>query len=498
MSDSLVSFRNVTIRVPNGDSFPDISFEVKKGEHWAFIGENESLKNALLEALAGNVAVVNGSAEFPFFEKYKAMNGSDPFFSPHRFIAKITERHQFRNLSNTQQFYYQQRFNSSDSEDTITVLEYLEQAHAYRDFPELGLQEMVAKMKLAPLLDKQLIKLSHGETKRLLIASALLRHPEILLFSNPFTGLDAATRKELQQLINDIAARGVTIIISASAAEIPESITHVATFEKDNTISICLKQTFEPQTETPQDEPTIDEAEISSLLSLQRRPPFEDIVLMKNVRIQYGEKIILDNINWSIKQGERWAVSGPNGAGKSTLLSLINADNPQAFANHIVLFDRRKGTGESIWDIKKKIGFFSPELYQYFPLETSCLQAVESGFYDTIGLFRQTEPRLMSIALRWMKLLGVEELGRKLLSQVSNVNQRLCLLARAFVKSPPLLILDEPCQGFNEHQVKLFKAIVNAVCAASNTTLIYVTHYKEEIPECVTRIFQLENGKQVD
>jgi molybdate transport system ATP-binding protein len=189
---------------------------------------------------------------------------------------------------------------------------------------------------------------------------------------------------------------------------------------------------------------------------------------------------------------------GPNGAGKSTLLSLINGDNPQAFANHIILFDRKKGSGESIWDIKRKIGFFSPELYQYFPLETGCLEAVESGFYDTIGLFRPSNEELRSIALRWMGLLGVAHLSRKTLHQVSAINQRLCLLARAFVKSPPLLILDEPCQGFNKEHVALFKELVNLICRESNMTVIYVTHYKEEIPECVTKVFRLEDGKQVE
>jgi molybdate transport system ATP-binding protein len=497
MSDSLVCFRNVTIRVPNEDPFSKISFEIKKGEHWAFIGENNALKNALMEALAGNAAVTNGSADFPFLG-YKTANRNDPFFSPYRFITKITERHQFKNLSNTQQFYYQQRFNSSDSEDAITVLEYLQQIHGYRDVPKLGVSDMVDKMKLLPLLDKQLIKLSHGETKRLMIASALLRHPEILLFSNPFTGLDTATRTELRELINGIASRDITVVVSTSVDEIPEAVTHIALFGKDNTITTCVKESFQPQYESRAAETLIDQAEIQSLISLGKRPPFDDIVVMKNVRIQYGEKVILDNINWTIKQAERWAVLGPNGAGKSTLLSLINADNPQAFANNIVLFDRKKGSGESIWDIKRKIGFFSPELYQYFPLETSCLEAVESGFYDTIGLFRQPDVQHVSIALRWMKLLGIKELARKALSQVSGTNQRLCLLARALVKSPPLLILDEPCQGFSEHQVKLFKALINTICAASNTTLIYVTHYKQEMPECVTKVFKLENGRQVE
>ena len=496
MPELLISFRDVTIRVPGEGLFPNIWFDVKEGEHWAFVGENEALKAALMEALAGNVAVTGGRAAYPFFEEYRAAVARDPFLSPHHLIAKVADRHPFRNLSNTSQFYYQQRFNSSDSEDALTVHEYLQGIGDGSNDPDFS--ALVNRMKLAHLLDKQLIKLSNGETKRLLIAAALLRGPRVLLLVNTFTGLDAATRESLHGIIDDVAAAGISVILSTSGTEVPDAITHLARFNADNTITTVKKGPFALPVQKNETESSIDKAELRDLLATGNRPSFNDIVAMKGVRIRYGEKVILDDINWIVKQGERWAVLGPNGAGKSTLLSLVSADNPQAFANHIVLFDRKKGSGESIWDIKRKIGFFSPELYQYFPLETSCLEAVESGFYDTIGLFRPADPEREGLALRWMNLLGVAHLSRKALSQVSAVNQRLCLLARALVKAPPLLILDEPCQGFSSGQVAAFKNLVNAICVESNTTVIYVSHYSEEIPECVTTVLRLENGKQVD
>ncbi|NTS39808.1 ATP-binding cassette domain-containing protein [Flavisolibacter sp. BT320] len=496
MTDLLLSFRDVTIRVPNDGPFSNISFAIKKGEHWAFVGEGEALKGALLDALGGNAALLGGEADYPFFEAYKEAAGDDPFLSPHRFVATVAGRHSFRNLSNVSQFYYQQRFNSADSEDSLTVQDYLEYLHPTADEAEVA--AMINRMKLAPLLDKSLIKLSHGETKRLLLAEALLRHPVLLLLVNPFAGLDTATRAELRELINHVADSGITVVLSTSPTEIPEAVTHIARFEKDNTITLFEKGAAEMVNSNPEKEHRVSRSEVASLLALGHRPDFNAIVVMKDVSIQYGEKRVLDSINWTVKQGERWAVLGPNGAGKSTLLSLISGDNPQAFANHIILFDRKKGSGESIWDIKRKIGFFSPELYQYFPLETSCLDAVESGFYDTIGLFRPSDANLRAIALRWMALLGVAHLSAKALYQVSAVNQRLCLLARAFVKSPPLLILDEPCQGFSEGQVALFKDLVDAVCAESNTTVIYVSHYKEEIPLCVDKVFRLEEGRQAE
>jgi molybdate transport system ATP-binding protein len=135
---------------------------------------------------------------------------------------------------------------------------------------------------------------------------------------------------------------------------------------------------------------------------------------------------VLHNISWQVKQGERWALLGPNGAGKSTLLSLAYGDNPQAYANDIILFDKKRGTGESIWDIKRKCGFVSPELYQFFPMDNSCAQVIESGFYDTLGLFRQSDPSRAAIALRWMKVFNIDKYARQLLKNVPASAQRLC------------------------------------------------------------------------
>ncbi|RYY21712.1 MAG: ATP-binding cassette domain-containing protein, partial [Sphingobacteriaceae bacterium] len=240
-----------------------------------------------------------------------------------------------------------------------------------------------------------------------------------------------------------------------------------------------------------------DVTELKDLLSRKTDASFSTIISMENVNIRYGEKQVLNNINWKVLPGERWALLGPNGAGKSTLLSLINGDNPQAYANQIVLFDRARGSGESIWDIKKKIGFVSPELYQYFPAESSCLQVIESGFYDTLGLFRPSHPHKSGLALRWMKLLNIDSSARKLLKNVTASTQRLVLLARALVKNPPLLIFDEPCQGLDEQQQQHFKHLLELICRNSNVTLIYVTHYQQEIPEMVNQVLQLKEGKQV-
>ncbi len=223
-------------------------------------------------------------------------------------------------------------------------------------------------------------------------------------------------------------------------------------------------------------------------------PDFEIAFSMRNTTIRYGNTTILDNISWEVKKGERWSLSGPNGAGKSTLLSLITADNPQAYANEIWLFDRRRGTGESIWDIKQRIGFVSPELHLYFDRGATCREVIASGLFDTIGLFRALNEEQEIRVGEWMQWLGIGREGAKRMIQLSTGQQRMALLARALIKNPSLLILDEPCQGLDEQQTAHFRELIGVICKTAGSTLIYTSHYAAEIPDCVDRFLRLEQG----
>jgi molybdate transport system ATP-binding protein len=235
-----------------------------------------------------------------------------------------------------------------------------------------------------------------------------------------------------------------------------------------------------------------DLTKLQNLMVRKNPSKYDILVSMKNVRVAYGETIIFEKINWTVRPGDRWCLSGPNGSGKSTLLSLINGDHPQAYANEIWLFDRKRGSGESIWDIKKKIGFMSPELYQYFPFRFNGLQVVESGFYDSIGLFGQSRRENRDIAEQWMAVMGLSSIQNTRLAKMSTSHQRLCLLARAIVKNPYLLLLDEPCLGFDQIQQNKFKYLIDTMAKFSDMAIIYVTHHQESLPECITKTLSLE------
>jgi molybdate transport system ATP-binding protein len=494
MMNTLLTASNISVKAAGKVLLNNISFELSKGQNWAIAGKSGAGKTVLLQTLAGNFGVSAGSISYNFMHG----NANPERTTHHNFIAFAGSKHHFKNLSNTTQLYYQQRYNSSDSEDALTVTEYLQTVKANTHAPAYWtFNKTIAALNLTALSDKQIIKLSNGETKRLMIAAALLKNPVILLLDNPMTGLDVQTRASFNILLTEISASGISIIMATSAHDIPDVVTHIALMDNGAITKTARKEEFNPADLQPVPAAKINTNHLQELLNPTATPSFQHIVRMKEVFIQYGDKVVLNKINWEINQGERWALLGANGAGKSTLLSLINGDNPQAYANDIVLFDKKRGTGESIWDIKSKIGFVSPELYQYFPTDNSCLQVIESGFYDTLGLFRQSVKSQADLALKWMQALEIEQYARVLLKNIPASAQRLCLLARALIKNPALLIFDEPCQGLDDHQQQHFKQVVDAVCSLSNVTLIYVTHYQHEIPESVDKVLRLDKGEVV-
>ena len=498
MNNLLISFRNVSIRQYNSLVFEGLDFDFEKGQNWALIGKSGSGKSTLLDFIMGKASMARGEASYPFFDQYiEEYHQDDPFFNRYKLMAQVSARHEFRNLSNTSDFYYQQRFNSCDSEDADTVANYLSAIKVVQPAGLWTFKKVTERLKLLPLLDKQLIKLSNGETKRLLMASALIRNPVLLLLDNPLNGLDVEARKDFNELIREISESGISIIMATTPTEIPEAISHVAVLDKGKMIRKGPSGQFDADSLFFSKPEKINYDELKKLLSITLWPDYQTIIGMENVSIRYGDKLILDQVNWHMKQGERWMLVGHNGAGKSTLLSLINGDNPQAFANKITLFDQRKGSGESIWEIKKKIGYVSPELFQYFPSGNTCLQVIESGFDDTLGLFRVSSKSKAEDSLRWMKLLRIEEYASTMFRNVPVSVQRICMLARAMVKNPVLLILDEPCLGLDFTQQEQFKNLIDEICSISNLSLIYVSHYQHEMPSCITHSLKLEQGRVV-
>jgi molybdate transport system ATP-binding protein len=383
-----------------------------------------------------------------------------------------------------QDFYLQQRFNSADAGDAYTIREEL----SHED--EVPLAYWLGFFMLDHLRDKPLVTLSNGENKRLQLVKSVLRDPDWLILDNPFLGLDVEGREILANCLEKLRENSIQFILINSPAALPACVNRVIYLENGRAAwdgPVSAYESFRKVDKFIFNQTVMDDL----ITSAHVFESFQQAVHLRNVTIQYGEKVILSDITWEVRSGDRWALSGPNGAGKSTLLSLITADNPQAYSQDIILFDRKRGTGESIWDIKKRIGYVSPELHVYFREPANVLNVVGSGLFDSLGVYKKiSEDQHQRIAL-CLGVFGISHLSDRMFQQISNGEQRMVLLARALVKNPPLLILDEPCQGLDEEQIQRVKEILDYICSNTQTTLIYVSHYASDIPSCVNQHLKL-------
>ncbi|MFC0264001.1 ATP-binding cassette domain-containing protein [Fontibacter flavus] len=487
----ILSICNATIRHLDKVVFEELDFEWEQGQYWAIIGRSGAEQTTFLETIMGKTLVTKGEVVRPFAEAYqKEMSNLGKVNSFRDLIATVSQQYTFRNKSNIQNFYYQQRFNSMESEETSTVLEYLRNVPQHNP-GKWTLEKVLQLMRLETLKHKSLIKLSNGETRRLAIGVALMKNPSVLLLDQPLTGLDAKTRESFDTVIKQIIGSGIHLMMTTHRHEIPESVSHVAVLGEKKIIKVCPRKGFDLQQEDEQGIMGIDQNILAQLLLKNEKVYASPIVDLRNVTVKYGEKVILDRVNWTVLPGEKWVLKGENGKGKSTLISLIIGENPQAYANDIWLFGRKRGSGESIWDIKQNIGFVAPELSRFFPANQTCLKVVLSGLFDTMGLFRKNTDEQEELAINWLQLFGLEKLAHKLFKQVTLEEQRFVLLARALIKRPSLLVLDEASQGMDEYQRALFKRIIDQVCYITHLTLIYVSHYQEDVPKAVNKVFQL-------
>lgn len=473
---TVVEIRNAVPRLPELRFAAPVNWTIREGEQWAVVGPNGGGKTLLADLLQQKCVLREGVVGY----------GYD---GPTRDLVKSIAFKDIYTLADCRNTYYQQRWHATETDDVPTVAELL------RDYPDTdSLQEMLDVFRIRELLPKRLIFLSSGELRKFLIVRTLLARPRILILDNPFIGLDAASRALLADLLDRIGRLdGVQIVLLLSdPRDIPSMITHVLPVSHRVCEEACTREAFLSGEERLRRLfPPVGKAVV--LPEGKNAPsPHRVTLRMERVSVRYGSRTILQDLDWEVGNGEKWSLSGPNGAGKSTLLSLVYADNPQSYANTLYLFDRKRGSGESIWEIKRRIGYVSPEMHLYYRENVPAWQIVGSGFFDSVGLFRTCNAEQEAVAREWMRLFGIDALKDRGFLTLSSGEQRLALLARAFVKDPDLIILDEPLHGLDAANKQQVAGIIEAFCSRPGKTLIYVTHYSEELPACVDRHFRLE------
>lgn len=478
----IITFDNVIPRMPDSPFSEPVNWQINNDEVWGVTGRNGSGKSLLSDLIYGKIALHSGNIRYHFLDDIDNNGGS----LPSQQIKKI-EFNAAYSLLDYRKLFYQQRFNNSENEEVPLVSELLLLDNISKEN-----RLIFNTFRLYDLMDRKLIHLSTGELRKLIIAKALLDNPKMLIFDNPFIGLDEESRESLNDmfvyLLNHCDTR--LLFLAPSTDDLPACTTHIVEM-KDCAINFRGEKAYyitEKQlTETPSPEINWNEFTLE-----ERNSEINELVSMTDVEIAYGKRIIQKNINWTILKDEKWALLGPNGSGKSTLLSYIFADNPQAYAKNIRLFGRKRGTGESIWDIKRRIGFSSSELHLYYRENVSCSSVVASGFLDSIGLYRKSNAQQMMLAEKLMEILQIGHLKERPFLKVSSGEQRLLFFARALIKNPEILILDEPFHGLDQPNKKRCTTIVESFARQAGKSLIYVTHRKEEIPDCINHFMTLQ------
>lgn len=467
-----------------------LNFELNSDEHLAIVGLNGAGKSLFVHILLGKYALRKGKIAYNF--------SPSPTTAAYQNIQYLEFRDGYGVADST--YYYQQRWNSWDTDEYPTVKEFL----AVDSLAEgtLSVAELIHLLRLEELFSKRIVFLSSGELRRVQLARVLFKQPRILILDNPLIGLDVSTRTSLLALLNRIArfSNLQLIVVIPTGETLPDFITHVLPIEAKRVQPKISKQEYLNNDPLNCFQRVEWEVGITQSLNSWDAPHLQsvsssaEIVRLNNVSLGYDGVQILKNMNWVIHRGEKWQLTGENGTGKSALLSLIYADNPQSYAQDLYLFGKKRGTGESIWDIKSRIGYLSPEMHRAFLKPISVMDTVASGLHNHMALVKAITPEEQTICLYWMKLFSIDHLTDQSFLQLSSGEQRLTLLVRAFVKNPELLILDEPFHGLDGIQSQKVKHMIESYCSLPHKTLIMVTHNEQDFPKIMTHSLHLEKN----
>lgn len=328
--------------------------------------------------------------------------------------------------------------------------------------------------------DKPLSLMSEGEQKKALLQALLAQHPDVLVVDDIFDSLDVSSQQELLQQLQQIAEHCQIIQLFTRQRDQLAFIHRVYQWQAGCLVDFDGVQAM-----------TVDTAKAIIPEPFTKPKQFADpLIILRNISIAFAERPIIHQLNWTINNGDFWQLTGPNGSGKSTLLRMISGDSPKGFGQDLHLFGQKKGSGESVWDIKKHIGYFTSSMVQHFSRYETVENMLVSGFFDSIGLYLKPQTQHYRLTQQWLQLIGLQDKAKQAFHSLSLGHQRLVLLARAMVKHPPLLILDEPASGLDDQDIQRLIQLVNTMAQTKRCAIIYVSH-RHEVGIKAHKILQL-------
>lgn len=467
-----IEFNKACIRFNDSFALLDIDWKLQPGQVWAIVGASGSGKSALGAALTGEGKLESGT--FSGKPDHTALVSLEA-------QSELIER--------------ERKLDDSDLTDQIFegTPVYTMLTETCQDFDLQA--KLIETFRLVPLMERGFRKLSTGESRKILFTRALCAKPRLLVVDGPFEGMDAQVVPLLAEVLQQVAKQTMLVLVINRFDELPEYVTHVALVENrrlstqietsDMAGMALLEQLFHLKAANVHIPPAIA-AESGPALE-----PDQPLVDIQDASIRYTDNLVFEHLDWRIEAGQHWQLTGPNGSGKTCLLNLITGDHPQCYTNDIYVCGYQRGSGESIWDIKQHIGYVSSALQWDYRVSISAMNVIISGFYDSIGLYSKATDLQKDTALQWLQVLGLQKRHDQPFKQFSYGHQRLLLIARAMVKHPHLLILDEPCFGLDDINRQLVLALIARICASSESTVIYVNHHTQDHIEGIEHFLAL-------
>jgi len=444
-------------------------------QHWAVIGGNGAGKTTLAKLICDRLRPQRGGVELAA--------GINPDRDVHYVSFDLQKELVDHDL----------RFDESNEREDAFDVGTSVRAAILQGQPETPrFAELTHALGIGHILDRGIRYISTGEGRKTLLARALLASPRILMLDNPLEGLDRQARAEfLQQLELLLAGSTPILLLLPAGSDLPRGISHVLQLERGEVTFSGARADFDAYQIAHAHTQSTQQRQLPAPLREFKLPESTPLLELAGVNVSYNDTPVLTDIHWRFARGQHCHVSGPNGAGKSTLLSLISGDNHKGYGQPLWLYGNRRGSGESVWEIKANCGIVNTPLQLNFVGRQRVLEVVASGLHDTIGLYDFCGGREKELTLAWIEAVGLQSLAEHRFDQLSFGEQRLALLARAMVKSPPLLILDEPCLGLDGDHRRLFLALVDRIAEQNHTQILYVNHVVEEMPACINQLLEL-------
>lgn len=452
----MIEIRNITAAITGTTLFKNFSLKIQPGENWVIQGANGSGKTLLLQLIAGAIPPLSGHIRHSFIEG----KDWDALYQQRKEKIHFIPTHWMQTfLAGFNGLFYQQRYYNMDDTELPTVKDVFGE-----DIDKLKDLHLTGSFNIDHLLDMQLTRLSNGQLKKVVIVRQLVKNiPRVLILDYPFDGLDRESREELSAFIDEIVLKfGIQVILADHGPSLPKVINRRLTlraFSIAKAEDVCAH------------DPPVPAAKIRD--ETAARSVEEPVVVdMQNLTVEYSGNKILSNVDWCIRRGERWALTGKNGSGKTTLFSLIYADHPMAYSQKVFLFGKRRGSGESIWDIKKRINYFGPEQIHFLNQKSILI----SGREYILKQHHQEPGRLAQLITYFQAENYIDLPVRHL----SSGQLQIALLMNMFMDSRELLLLDEPFQFLDPWNHGRVTRYLDDYLS-KNTTLVLITHDEKDV-----------------